>query len=49
MDMLLSRIIWIKANWKLQKAPPITVVDNEKHNHVYAERKMIKEKLGKLD
>lgn len=33
MDMLISRMTWTKANWKL-KAPPIKVVDNEKH--IYA-------------
>lgn len=36
MYMLLSRMIWTKANWKL-KAPPLKVVDNEKH--IYVERK----------
>lgn len=47
MDMLISRMIWTKANWKL-KAPPRKVVDNEKH--IYAKReKVIKEKLYKSD
>lgn len=31
MDMLISRMIWIKANWKLRKAPTIIVVENEKY------------------
>lgn len=36
MDMAVSRIIWIKVNWKFRKAPPITV-DNKKHiyRHTY--------------
>ena len=36
MDMLISRMIWIKANGKFRKAPPITVVENEKY--LYAKR-----------
>lgn len=42
MDMLISRMTWTKANWKL-KAPPIKVVDNEKH--IYAKRESDKRKI----
>lgn len=31
MDMLISRMIWIKANGKFGKAPPRTVVEKEKY------------------
>ena len=39
MDMLTRRMIWIKAHWKLRKAPPTAVVDSEKN--VHAKREII--------